>query len=434
MLFEANDRPGGRTLNYDLGQAGVGDGYIELGGQFLDDRKYQPHAWALIKDELGFEVVRAAQPESQKLDTVLFTSQGPRPGSLESLGLFATLGPTLEELTRQRRLLPLHREHLDSMSFEEWLEMESITGDPKELMRSTAALGVANGEPSNLSALGAVEAFGGSDLVHAATSPMSHVVKGGLAAPTFVMADGLGAAMQLNSLVVAISQDEKGALVTVQQGNISTFDVRAQHVLFAGPPQTSLNMLWAPPLPPQKRQLFEHIHTGNCMKATLVYSRPFWQELNLSGQILNIADLDRSPFACLPSNPSENDFGVVACFVGGNFVNTFARWSQDDRRDNVASFVSKSFGDEALRPIHYIDHDWAAEPHIQGAFGGTWQPGVETRWGEFLNTDFGKVSWIGSDVVDQLHRGYVNAAIMTGREAAAKLIIELASSKASTFV
>lgn len=354
---------------------------------------------------------------------------------MSALGVFAAVeaGYVLEELIRQKLLLPLHRERLDSMSFEDWFEMESVTGDAKELMRSLCT----TAEPADVSALGAVEVFGGilpgKSLFHAATSAEGHVVKGGLAAPTLVMADGLGAALQLSSPVVAVSQDERGALVRVQQGS-RTIEVHSRHVLFGGPPHTTLNISWTPPLPVKKRQLLEQLQNGNCMKATLVYSRPFWQEKNLSGQILNIADLDHSPFACEDSNPPDSDFGVVFCFVGGTFVKEFARLSQDDRRDNIARFLERSFGEEALSPIHYIDHDWAEEPHIRGAFSNLWQPRVETHWGEFLNTDFGRISWIGSDVVDQSRRGYVNAAIMTGREAAKKLIVELASSSTSTFV
>lgn len=426
VVLEANDRVGGRTLNEHFSLEGHGEGYAELGGQWLDTRKNQPYAWSLIVDELGFEVFETPGGSSWGHGDDLLTSSEGHP-YLGAQGIIQ-IGWVWEEMSRQKLLLPLDRhlfDRLDQMTLEDWFQEKGVSGDAKEFFRTIAALGASALEPSEISALEAVITFGGTGLF-SDFGAQGYRVKGGLASPALAMAEALEAVLFLNMPVVAISQDDVGVLVTAQSTLHGTaVEVHAKRVLFSGPPVTTLNITFTPPLPREKQELLAQLKNGNCMKATLVYSQPFWREQNVSGTILNLMDLDNSPFSCMDNTPPDTDLGVLLCLAEGKFVDSFALMSEEDRQNLMAEFVARYFGEDALEPLHYADHDWNGEPFIQGSYSGPWRPGVRTH-SDSLMEDFNRVSWIGADVIqDAGPRGYVNGAIMTGRETAKRLVTEL---------
>lgn len=439
VVFEANDRVGGRVLNYDLGQLGL-NGTMELGGQWLAKPKDQPYAWKLIKDELGFKEEASAYgtgtgyfyttryPHGEPHD-----SADPLGGLQEAVGQEALqkLLQVNQKLTELKKRLPRGREELDSMSFHSWLVQQGVNADVLQVLRGMGSLSLFCDEPFQVSALQAVQAFGNNGLILESTDAQSYRILGGMQAPALAMARKLSGSVHLASPVTSIWQDDAGVLVTAQPAFAEPKRVRAKRVLFSGSPWTSLRVTFAPPLPYEKIQLFQRMPMGNAFKAQLVYARPFWKDSNISGLIVNLLDLNSKPVNCMDNSPLDSNYGIALCFVEGALSYKLALMTKDERGEYIAEFVSHTLGEEAKKPLAYIDHIWGSESHIGGGFSAVWEPGVYTQFGQYLNTDFRNVTWIGTDTVPlaspnvSFQFGYVEGAVYTGRTAARRVIAEL---------
>jgi len=451
QIFEANDRAGGRTLNYDLEAAGLGPGYVELGGEWLAKPEEQPHAWRLIHEELGFDLIpsgffgkadgRQGQVNATreaKLKAMIFSSQHPEgvriPAGFETI--VAVQGPSQmqqvarleEEMMQIQAASASSKAYLDSMTFETWLRGRQLDADVHEMVRAVALTDLCQ-EPSQMSALFFLNVNAQAGKI--AEDGQRFQVRGGLQAPALAMAAALGSRLHLGAQVTDIMQDGEGVSVTARFADRPPMSVRAKRVLFSGAPQTALAVVFEPPLPAMKRQVFQRMPMGNVMKMNLVYRKPFWRDQGLRGDIINLVNLDKEPPLCFDNSPIGSDLGMVSCFVAGFLANELVAMSADQRRDFLSSFVARSFGEEALKPLRYIDHDWAAEPFIGGGYSSVWPTGF-TQYGQTLYEDFGKVSWIGSDLAPpkQFQTGYVDGAIMTGRDAAKRVVQELERSTA----
>merc|ERR1712113_612480 len=89
----------------------------------------------------------------------------------------------------------------------------------------------------------------------------------------------------------------------------------------------------------------------------------------------------------------------MLCFIQGALGNRFSLMTKAARCDFIVNYIARSFGDKAKAPLTYVDHMWGGEAHIGGGFGVTWQPGVYSQFGKYLNMDFKRVTWIGSDTI-----------------------------------
>jgi len=432
-VFEANSRVGGRVMSYNLSEVGLGNDILELGGEWLNSRDDHPHAWQLIVDELGFDTIKFSLGAG---DTMVYTTdqkEGVRVSGGSSLVHALGFRPSVEilwvweELSRLKMMLPLNAERLDNMTFEFWLQQHGLSSIAHEVARVVFSLDEAYSEPSQYSALEAVKCFGGMVLIKDATTEAS-LVKGGFDAPARRMAGALGELLHLGTPVTAISQDDTGVVVRAQPTDGPGLEVHARRVLFSGTPQTSLKVKFTPDLSIERRKLYERMKMGNAVKLQLVYSRPFWREMGLSGNIVSFVDVDNSPSSCADNSMPGSDQGTLACMAQGNFGEELMRKTADQRAELMANFLAKSLGPEATRPIHYIDHDWAAEPYIGGACNPVFMRGALTQYGHLLTEDFRNVTWIGSDVSTPIlgpQFGFVEGAIKSGREAATRFIKEL---------
>lgn len=435
-VFEGLDRAGGRTRNHDVpGVSRDRAGYletVEVGGQWLGTRELQPNAFQLIVDELGFELydTPAGSSNQEGGHTVASTSRGTSLDLVDGLGFSnaAEIAWAVLQATREKWSLSLPwmgwlGDRLNAMTFTDWMESKGMDGDAVEMMK-TAFLGCGE-HPSRVGAIGAVYALGGNSISQNGASA-SYRVKGGLGAPVLAMAEELRSIVHFNSQVVSIAQDDGEARVAVQQ-NGAEVEVRAKHVLFSGSPYTTLNITFTPPLPQEKREVLEQLQNGQTVKAHLVYNRPFWRDSNLSGSIFNIVNLDDNFTACIDNTPPDSNLGIMLCLAQDNFGRKFVLLSEEERRDRMANFLASHYNDStALQPIWYTDFDWQSQPLFQGGCMGLWPPSTNST---SLNDDFGRVSWIGSDLeTDNDHlsrRGYVETAVLTARRASKKLISEL---------
>jgi len=434
LVFEANDYAGGRTLNFDIRSVRPGvNGIIELGGEWLNERNQQPHAWGLIVDELGFKAVH--NTESTGTD-FLFSEKAPAgtkidPSSWKFLwrvisGQIFSWEVILEmrwyssEMTRLYKALPANRDKLDNMTMQAWMDSNLEHQGTRDLVR-WMILGLNNREPADHSFLSIVTSLRGQ-IVQSLRDGIEYRLEGGTQAPAEKMRAELGASVRLSTPVTNILQDARGVQVIVSSGEI----IRAKHVIFTGTPWTSNKITWSPPLPSPKKRLFDKLSTmGNCVKMSVFYDTPFWRQQNSSGQVIGTVEVDGLFFpACLDNSPLNSSVGVMQCITAGNTSTTLMKLSKSARQDAMVKYLARALGDQALTPFHYEDKDWVASPYIGGGVYPILAPGVLTHDYAALASDFGHVTWAGADTLplDAHNFGFIDGAIQTGEMAAQRVL------------
>jgi monoamine oxidase len=78
------------------------------------------------------------------------------------------------------------------------------------------------------------------------------------------------------------------------------------------------------------------------------------------------------------------------------------------------------FGDEALKPLDYVDHRWGAEEFAPGGPTAAVPPGSWTRYGPWLRRPVGPIHWAGTETADEW-TGFLDGAVRSGQRAAAEV-------------
>jgi monoamine oxidase len=226
--------------------------------------------------------------------------------------------------------------------------------------------------------------------------------------------------------VTKIIQDASGVEVIVGSGET----IHTKHVIFTGTPWTSSKVAWSPPLPSAKQQLLDKLRMGNGVKMSVFYDTPFWRQRNSTGSIISTIDIDGMFFpGCLDNSPLNSSIGVLMCIVGGNTSTKLMNLPKSARQDAMVSFLARALGKQALTPFHYEDKDWSASPYIGGAVCPIFAPGVLTHEYAALASDFGHVTWAGSDTrpvgLANSNFGFIDGAIQSGELAARRILKSL---------
>ena len=143
-----------------------------------------------------------------------------------------------------------------------------------------------------------------------------------------------------------------------------------------------------------------------------------------------------SPYisSCLDNSPASGARGVLACFIEGDRNRAFFRElpSASARRAHVLGFVGASLGDAkaAHEAINVVEHNWADEPYIRGAYMSYFSPGsIVGFWPAWrrimeernLSTSMRRL-WIAGADYDAHALGYIEGAIRSGQDAAARIL------------
>ena len=83
--------------------------------------------------------------------------------------------------------------------------------------------------------------------------------------------------------------------------------------------------------------------------------------------------------------------------------------------------LNNSITHPILRPIHYEECDWQAQPFSGGCYTGTCPPGVLTAYGPYLRKPHGPVYFAGTETAT-VWSGYMNGAVEAGERAAREVL------------
>ena len=197
--------------------------------------------------------------------------------------------------------------------------------------------------------------------------------------------------------------------------------VAARRVVVACPPPLVGRIRFAPQLPIQRQQLLKRMEMGNLMKCDAVYDRPFWREDGLNGFGISDHGAVRAAF---DNSPADASCGVLLAFVGGATWRTYGVQSPAARREAVLAGFAEMFGDRALRPVQFVEHDWNREQWTGGGPVAVMGPETLSTYGSWLRRPHDRVHWAGTET-STYWTGYMDGAVRAGQRAAEEVLATL---------
>lgn len=427
-VLEARDRVGGRTLSHRLPSGDV----IELGAQWLGPG--QDRLIALVA-ELGLPTL--AQPHQGKKVLALGDRVSTYGGDIPSLPLLGLLDlqRTLWRVDAMAKKVP--REHpseapdaaqWDSMTVESWKQANVHTEGARALF-DIAVAAIFAAEPAELSLLYFLHYIhAGNGIMNLSTiregAQQTRLVGGFQQVSERLAADPLLAGrLQLGQPVRAIHQDDSGVTVLTQTRDGGEARYRAPYVLLTIPPALCTRIDFQPELPAMRQGLQARMPMGSVCKCIATYPRPFWRERGFSGEAVS----DRGPIrAVFDDSSADGQRGGLLGFMLGDHLRGEAGRDPELRKKSVLAAFARFFGEEALHPEHYIEHNWTAETYSAGCYTGIMPPATMTRFGQALRAPVGRLHFAGTETATHFP-GYMEGALQSGARGADELLARLST-------
>ncbi|WP_370290009.1 flavin monoamine oxidase family protein [Nocardioides sp.] len=426
VVLEARDRVGGRLSTESHGPSGQ-ESDFEVGGQWVS-----PDQTALLAmvEELGLETY----PRYRQGDSVFVTPDGAIERFTDDLPLPAATNAEVDKLSAALEKLSIELDpdapwdhpdaaHLDSVTFQAWLEAQS--DDPVAVATVGLFIGPAMlTKPAH--AFSALQA----GLMAASAGRFEHLVDadfildrrvaGGLASVPAALAERLGDRVRLSADVTRVVRSEEGVVVHTPEGALA-----ARRLILALPPTHVSRIRIEPPLPHRHQAARQHTSFGLVIKVQAEYDTPFWREQGLSGtgfapHLLVHEVYDNT------NDVSERDTGTgtLVGFVSDLRAEEALTWSDDERRERILASLAAYFGDAALTPRTYVESDWHTQELTGGAYATSFDVGGLVRWGSVLRQPVGPIHFGSSDVAG-LGYQHVDGAIRVGHDLAAEITAAL---------
>ncbi|MCW2794656.1 FAD-dependent oxidoreductase [Nocardioides sp.] len=430
LLVEARDRVGGRVLNHHLTGPAEHGATIESGGAFIGPT--QDHIAELARE--------LKVPTFKEYNTGKSVYISSLTGRMEYSGtvppdptilvdaalLLQTIDGYAAEINVDAPWAHPKAAQWDAMSLGDYIRANTINAHGiGNLIKSWTQPGF-GADPDELSFLFTVwyVACSGNER-HVGTFSRNSDTANGAQESRFVggsqlvplrLADQLGDIVALAAPVHRIEQKDHHAVVHTGRGNVT-----AKRVIVAAPPPLVLDIDWFPQLPHRRLQLLQHLDMGKLMKCDAVYKKPFWREDGLNGFGINDSGAARAVF---DNSPKPGEPGVLLAFVGGATWRRYGVMTKARRRKHVLDGFAAMFGNEALHPIDYVEHDWTREKWTRGGPTAIHAPGSLVRFGPAIRQPFGRVHWAGTET-STYWSGYMDGAVRAGKRAAIEVLEQL---------
>lgn len=419
LVLEARDRVGGRTYNHQLGNGVIS----EAGGQWIGPTHTAIADLARQLEVDTFPTYYRGKSSFIAGDTVA-ASEVPGGGGASSPRLVSKLNALARGVSPATPWAAENAAELDKLSFGAWLQQEGASVEDQIGYDSLASLtfGTTPGALGLLQYLGGVNAAG-------CKAELLEAVEGGIQETRFVggsqilslkIAETMSDKIKLSSPVSKIVGWDRDVIeVHTDQGVMLT-----RQVVTAINPALCNQIVFDPPLPEGRNQLQQHWPAHAPMRKTVhVYSRPFWREKGLNGQIVQV---DGPLNWAYDNSPPDGSIGVLNAFIRP------AQLSHDPKQaeTTLSQIYAKALGEEALNPLQFHDHDWGKVDQWTLHCMHPIPPGFWTKWGPFLNPPAGGLIWSGTETAANW-AGTMEGAVIAGRQAALHVLNALVQNKRS---
>nr|WP_255771517.1 FAD-dependent oxidoreductase [Microbulbifer guangxiensis] len=415
-VLEARERVGGRLCNHRFANGET----VDIGGQWVgpgQDRMYR------LIGELGFET----WPLYDSGDNLLWDGTRGRRyrGTIPRIGPLALLdlGQAMARFERMAKSIDPatpwthpRAQEWDRQTLATWLQRNCKTRRARELF----AIGIGAvfaAEPEELSLLHALfYARSGHSLerlLSVTGGAQQDRIHGGTAGLCTRMAMELGDDLHLNAPVHSVEREPEGNLQVHFEGGV----LRCRRLILALPPNQALRIRFSPALPASRDQLWQRMPAGSCIKCVARYERPFWRDQGLSGQVTSAEGPVRVMF---DNSEAGRDSGLLMGFLEGETARHYSGVDPEERRRDVLDCFARYFGEQARRPLEYVDRDWSSEPWSRGCYAALMPPGVWTHYGETLRGDDAPIHYAGTESATEWY-GYMEGALQAAERAAGEI-------------
>ena len=162
---------------------------------------------------------------------------------------------------------------------------------------------------------------------------------------------------------------------------------------------------------------------GQLMKCDAIYQTPFWRAAGLNGFGISDHGAARAVF---DNTPADRRPGRAAGLRRRlDLAAPTARMTKDQRRAAVLQGFAEMFGEQALHPIDYVEHDWTKERWTRGgptAIHGPGHAGPPTAR-PYAARSAGCTG--PAPRPRRTGRGYMDGAVSSGQRAAAEVLAKL---------
>jgi len=424
LVVDARDRVGGRVLNHRLGSGDV----IESGGAFVGPT--QDHIIALAEELkvptfLEYNDGKSVYNSSGPLGRQTYDGTvPPDPLILPDAAILQTqLNQWASEVDVAEPWKHERAKEWDSMTLGDYIRANSLNAEGIATLIKCWTQPGFGADPDQLSLLFVIHyvACSGNE-TNEGTFERNSETKNGAQERRFVggsqliplrLAGQLGSRVALNAAVTRIDQNSARAVVRTTRGSVT-----CERVIVAAPPELARAIAWSPALPARHAALLARMNMGDLMKCDAVYSEPFWRKDGLNGFGISDHGAVRAAF---DNSPADGSPGVLLAFVGGSTWKQYGLSSLAARRKAVLKGFGEMFGDKALHPVDYVEHDWTKERWTKGGPVAIMKPGTLTTYGQELRRPHLRTHWAGTET-STYWNGYMDGAVRAGKRAAAEVL------------
>lgn len=236
------------------------------------------------------------------------------------------------------------------------------------------------------------------------------------------LATKLGAGLQLGRPVAAIMRNAHGVVVTTADGK----ELAARAAIVAAPPATAARIVYQPGLPANLAEALDAWQSGNVIKVMLRYDHPFWRDNGLSGMVMWT---DPSGLFALDTSNGANR-AAITFFVGGPLAQQWSAQSATWLRNEAVSRLASALGPDAARPLDVTIRNWVGDRWSGGAYSDLILDPTATDAEDILRAGAPPLFFACSELSPSFP-GYIEGAIVAGRQAATEVANWLQSASAT---
>ncbi|MBX3147940.1 MAG: FAD-dependent oxidoreductase [Gemmatimonadales bacterium] len=428
LVLEARDRVGGRTLTIQL----PGGGWVDEGGQWAGAGHDRFYHWIKATGKTTYPspnfgesiVYGPALKQHQRVGddwSVL-------PGYARVEAIKTRLQGMADSLDPAAPWSHPEARAWDGITLAQWLAQNVREPNIRDFLVADMSYACASPEQiSVLSFLSLVKQCVSFDKLNGfEDAAQQDRVVGGVQPVATGMADLLGASnIRLRNPVRRVRWSETEATVSTD-----AVDVKARHVIFAGPPSLMGAIEFAPSLPLARAQITQHWPQGLVIKVGMVYSTPFWREQGLSGGSLDYSAMV-SETADSSAPEGYGTAGVLTGFLYTDQARAASLLPAQERRQRILAEMATRFGDKALTPDRVIEMNWSTQVWTRGCYGGYLAPGATALFKSAVRDPIGPLHWAGTETSPEWPT-FIEGAIRSGERAAAAIVTPAAATAVGT--
>jgi len=229
------------------------------------------------------------------------------------------------------------------------------------------------------------------------------------------LAHDLGGRVRLATPVTLIERGAQG--VTAQAANEV---IAADAAIVAVPPMMASRIDYAPALPTGLAHALGVWRSGAVIKVMVRYDRPFWRDSGQSGMVMW-----REPPSLFAFDTSRDDaHASLTFFIGGPLARDWGPRGEDYVRAETTARLVAALGPEAGDVRDMTIRDWSNDRWSGGAYSDMIVD-MNARHAEALLRAGAPPLFFASSELSSSFPGYVEGALVAGREAAARVIAAL---------